>query len=983
VDGAVTKTGGCDGCPDSGARGAAAITGDGYAEYAPAAGHLLTGGLTADPSAPFSTPIDFAFTSWPSGAWEVREKGIYRTEGSFAAGDRLSVSVEAGAVVYRKNRAVVYTSGASVPASLTFAVTLSSAGSSVSGAVVGLEGVPWEPGAGGGSPPPPPPPPAVDLPSGVVAVGPYQAIVERQPHAEPPVPALGPAGTAFADPVFLSKIVRVTDAGTRPGLPNRSFRTPSSPHQNAWSADGSYFYLVSGDGSVIPFAFDATTGSARRLQPTATGDGGLVLKFYIEPQFSYVSGSRIYGSLSAGVNGSTLRTIDQYDFSTGLYTRLLDLDTLVPGLAGTYVGGVASSAGPVERVEAFFGGTSQDLHHYVVIFDRANPQDRLLLDTHANTLNGAPTSMALSFSLHHVAMDRSGRYVMLYPTWADMSSPRKAAQSYLWDTATGVFTELGMAALPYGHDAFGYGVSVNQDCCVSTSWDAAQWQLRNLSTPLVTRDVITSVLTPKEIYLGEHTTWNNARPDRLVPFVSGLFRSPASTTEWRAWDDEIVAIQSDAPAGADAIVWRFAHHRSDVRSDVDPAGGSFWYQPHPNISNDGRWVLFTSNWEKTLGTDPTGDAATRARQDVFLVELKSSTPPAPPVALATSSMPPGRATVPYSAALEAAGGGGAFAFAVSAGSLPDGLSLDAATGVVSGTPASAGAFTFTITVTDADDAKNSATGIVAMSIAASPVSIAATAQPRGRMTVPYAAALLASGGSGAYSWTVTGGALPPGLSLDGATGAIAGTPLAMGAYAFTVSAADAAEAANSASADVSIAIGGVPVTIATGSLPDGRERVAYAASLQALGGSGSVLWTLASGALPAGLTLDAATGAMSGVPSAAGSYALSLTATDTSDAENAATSALVVTVTPGVSVASPRNIPAAKARTFYAYQVQAASVVGTAKWNLQGGTLPPGMSISTSGVIYGTCYTKGTWYFNARVRDLNTDDTLTLTLVVK
>jgi hypothetical protein len=94
------------------------------------------------------------------------------------------------------------------------------------------------------------------------------------------------------------------------------------------------------------------------------------------------------------------------------------------------------------------------------------------------------------------------------------------------DTATGALTEMGIAALPYGHDAFGYGMSVNQDCCVATAWDAAQWQLRGLSAPLVTRDLITKVVSPKEIYLGEHTTWNNARRDALVPVVSGLYRLP-------------------------------------------------------------------------------------------------------------------------------------------------------------------------------------------------------------------------------------------------------------------------------------------------------------------------------------------------------------------------------------------------------------------------------------------------------------------------
>ena len=134
---------------------------------------------------------------------------------------------------------------------------------------------------------------------------------------------------------------------------------------------------MAGDGSVIPFAFERVHGHRGRVKPTTTGAGGLVLSFYIEPQFSFVDDALIYGGKSGA--GSTLRTIEQYDFNTGLYTQLLNLDALVPGLAGTYIGGVGSTSGPTERIMAFFGGTQQDLHQGR-LFDRANPTNRLLLD---------------------------------------------------------------------------------------------------------------------------------------------------------------------------------------------------------------------------------------------------------------------------------------------------------------------------------------------------------------------------------------------------------------------------------------------------------------------------------------------------------------------------------------------------------------------------------------------------------------------------
>jgi hypothetical protein len=627
ASGSLTKSAGCEGCPDSGAHSATQLTGDGYAEFVPAAGQRLIAGLGGDLSAATdASTIDYAFSLWPNGAWEIRERGVYRADGAFAAGDRFRVAVEGGRVVYRKNGAAVYTSTGTPAFPLALDVTLFSVGATLSQAAVVASAASPAP-----APAPAPAAPAPTAGSGpiVTSAGPYAAVIDRRAYAKPALPELAGAGASATDPVFQSTVSRMTDAATRPGNLNRSYRTPSSPHQNAWSARGSYFYVMSNDGSVIPFAFDAGSGTAQRIQPSSTGAGGLVLNFYIEPQFSYVDDSIVFGSVSTG----SKRTIDQYDFSTGAYTRIVDLDTVKGGLAGTYVGGVASSAGPSERIMVMFGGTSQDRHNLVLIFDRGNPSNSLLLDTKANTLNGSPTA-PLNFLLHHVAIDRSGRFVMLYPTAEDQASARKAPQAAVWDTATGAVTELPVSALPYGHDAFGYGTSVNQDCCTATSWDAAQWQFRSLANPLQTRDLVTNVLTPKVVYMAEHGTWNNAQPDRLVPFISGLYRYGADATTPRAWDDEIVAVQTDAPAGADAIVWRFAHHRSDVRNDLNPAHSSFWYMPRPNVSADGRWVLFTSNWEKTLGTDPAGEAGSSFRQDVFLVELKaagsaSATSPAP------------------------------------------------------------------------------------------------------------------------------------------------------------------------------------------------------------------------------------------------------------------------------------------------------------------------------------------------------------------
>jgi hypothetical protein len=523
----------------------------------------------------------------------------------------------------------------------------------------------------------------------------YDAVTDRGARPEPALPSPGVAGSSFVDPAFGTLVSRVTDRLTRPGAPDRSYRTPSGTHQNAWSASGRHFFVVSTDGTIVPFAFDPAAGRASRLP--GEDDGGLVLRFYIEPHFSYTRAGVVYGAASRG----SLRTIDQYDVATGVYTRLFDLETIATGLAGTYVGGIGSSAGPIERVFTFFGGSSQDRHRYLLVFEAANPASRRLLDTRGSTLDGRPTSLRLDFNLHAAAIDRSGRYVTLYPTAADRAAPRHAEPNYLWDLATDVFTELpSLAARSNGHDAFGYGVRINQDCCTSTPWDAAQWQLRALASPLVTTDVIATVMRPRQVYLADHPSWHNARADYWTPFISALYRYGQNAVEWRAWDDEIIAVETGA---ADGAVWRLAHHRSDLRHDTEPSRGSFWYTPRPNVSLDGRWVLFTSNWEKTLGTDPGGPVGTRARQDVFLLRLEgaSTASPAPDpggdIAITTTSIPDGLFRRAYSTRLAATIVPDGATWRIVSGALPPGLVLHPRTGAIGGAPRERGTFTFTVT----------------------------------------------------------------------------------------------------------------------------------------------------------------------------------------------------------------------------------------------------------------------------------------------
>ena len=145
----------------------------------------------------------------------------------------------------------------------------------------------------------------------------------------------------------------------------------------------------------------------------------------------------------------------------------------------------------------------------------------------------------------------------------------------------------------------------------------------------------------------------------------------------------------------------------------------------------------------------------------------------------------------------------------------------------------------------------------------SPLVVSTTQVPSGIAGNVYSTHLAATGGTGAYTWSITSGALPRGLTLAASTGMISGTPVASGTSSFTIRVTDSGKPAQSVSAVESIAVaasGVSSLTITTLSLPSGTEGTAYARTLQASGGTPAYTWSITSGSLPAGLTLAATSG---------------------------------------------------------------------------------------------------------------------------
>ncbi len=165
--------------------------------------------------------------------------------------------------------------------------------------------------------------------------------------------------------------------------------------------------------------------------------------------------------------------------------------------------------------------------------------------------------------------------------------------------------------------------------------------------------------------------------------------------------------------------------------------------------------------------------------------------------------------------------------------------------------------------------------------------------PQAEMGVPYTVNLRAFGGVQPYSWSISMGDLPPGLSLDPQTGVISGTPTASGVFGATVRVDDNSPNRKNTARNYFMGVADKgALQIITGILPDGRQDGDYRATLLAVGGAQPYTWGISANNLPAGLTLDVATGIVSGAASVSGDFTFVIKATDSSNPANTDTQVL-------------------------------------------------------------------------------------------
>ncbi len=360
-----------------------------------------------------------------------------------------------------------------------------------------------------------------------------------------------------------------------------------------------------------------------------------------------------------------------------------------------------------------------------------------------------------------------------------------------------------------------------------------------------------------------------------------------------------------------------------------------------------------------------------------------------PLTITTSSLHDGQVQQSYQATILVSGGSALYSWSIVAGSLPTGLTLNSATGQITGTPNQSGTFPFTAQVKDSLNA--TATTNLSIAISPSALAVMTTSLPNGVVGVAYPATnLTASGGTPPYAWSVTTAAtsFPPGLTLS-STGQITGTPTAAATYNFTVQVKDSQNATATANLSILVNPGPTLLTITTTSsqLPTGTVSTAYpATNLTASGGTPPYAWTLASAAstFPGGLTLGRL-GGISGTATTAGTYNFTVQVTDSVNSTAMTNLRILINAAPPLIVTTTALSNGTAGAAYPSTNLQASGGVPPYAWSVTTAatTFPPGLTLSSTGQITGTPTAAATYNFTVQVKDLqNTTATANLSILV-
>jgi hypothetical protein len=520
---------------DAGAHSQQQITGSGfYVEFTPAYDRRLDIGMSTDASASVaSTNMDYAFNFWPGGTFDVREKGVWKKDGTFMTGAVFRIVIDGATVTYYQNGAEIYSSTVAPTYPMVLDLVLSTPGAIVSNAAI------FQPTTG-------------------------SIKTDRSVYNEPPLPALPPAGGKLTDPTFGTEILRVTDE--QDGQSNGTFYA----YWPTFNSDNTRLLAKRGSGPAV-YAFNPETFTlgSKTVLP-ALPDGNV---FQAEgAMWSTTNPNILYGVTHWGPP----QKLWVYDASTNSYALVRDFSGDLA--VGEFLWQLSMSE---EDGRFAFTVKSQSTSEPVgyIVYQRTTNQ--ILLKVTTPFINGA--------EINEVQLDKSGRYLVIPLNTVDAEGKK----FYIRDLQAGTMEGITYGSPDYslGHPDSGTGMQVG--------WDG--WENRFLYRDLVTPHNWRSILE-----LGSDWTQSihtSLRGSNEMWALVSLYSQSASTSRNGVFHNELILVSTDCSQR----IRRVVHHRSVV-DDTHP-GDNYFNEPHANLSRNGRFIAFTSNWG---GSN---------RQDLFIVRI--------------------------------------------------------------------------------------------------------------------------------------------------------------------------------------------------------------------------------------------------------------------------------------------------------------------------------------------------------------------------
>ena len=334
----------------------------------------------------------------------------------------------------------------------------------------------------------------------------------------------------------------------------------------------------------------------------------------------------------------------------------------------------------------------------------------------------------------------------------------------------------------------------------------------------------------------------------------------------------------------------------------------------------------------------------------------------------------GTVGTPFSQQYTQSGGIGTVTFTTSS-TLPAGMTL-AANGTLSGTPTQVGSFPLTVIATDSNGCTGSNT--FTLTIVCQTITVTNPSVTTGTVGTPFSQSFFQSGGIGAVTFG-TSSTLPAGLTLT-ATGILSGTPTQPGTFNITVTATDA-NGCSGSGPTYTLVISCQNITVTNPSTATGTAGTAFSQTFTQSGGIGTVTFATSS-ALPAGLSL-AANGTLSGTPTQTGTFAIVVVATDANGCSGTGATYTLVIACQTITVTNP-SVASGTVDAFFSQTFTESGAIGTANFTLASGSLPAGLTLSSTGILSGTPQAPGTFAITVRVTDANgcTGTSATYTLVI-